>query len=95
MKAAREIVTFDFAGLSLAPNAHGFDAAISEGGDRPTIGPVRDAAKLVGEAHSLCRFSGDEHHFQPEARHPRARSLLANADHPRATFACVGGDCEK
>src|SRR5580658_8621039 len=58
MKTAREVVTFNFAGLPSARNAHGFHAAISEGGDGPTIGPVRDAAKIVGQAQGLGRFAG-------------------------------------
>src|SRR5271154_2521938 len=94
MKAASKIVTFDFAGLSVTGNAHGFHAAISEGGDRPTIGPVRDAAKIVGEAHGLGGFAPDQHHLQSEARHLWTSGLLADADHFRATFPGVGGDCK-
>src|ERR1700740_1796913 len=95
MKPAGEIVTLDFAGLTFARNAHGFHAAGSECGDRPTIGPMRDAAKIVGEADGLRSFAWNEHPFQAEARHAWARVLLANANHFRATFARVGGDCEK
>jgi hypothetical protein len=95
MKAAGEIVTRDFAGLTLARYAHGFQAAISERCDRPAIGPVRDAAKIVGEAQGLGGFIWNQHHFQAEARHLWARGLLANANHFRATFARVGGDGEK
>src|SRR5580704_9518990 len=95
MKAASEIVTFDFAGLPLARNAHGFHATISEGGDWPTIGPVGNAAKIVGKAKGLGGFAGNQHHLEAEARHPRASGLLADANHFCSTFARVGGHGEK
>src|SRR5277367_1913208 len=60
MKTAREIIAFDFAGMTLARNADAFEAPISESGDGPTIGPMRNAAKIVGETHGLGGFSGNE-----------------------------------
>src|SRR5580700_12304288 len=87
MKTAREIVAFDFAGLASARNADAFEAPISEGGHRPTIGPVRDAAKLVGEAQGFGGFAGNEHHFHAEACHAWPRGLLTNANYFRAAFA--------
>src|ERR1700693_4614109 len=91
MEAAGGLIAFDFAGLALARNADAFDAPISESGDRPTIGPVGNSAKIVGEAQGLGGFAGNEHHFQAEARRAWPSGLLANADHFRATFARVCG----
>src|SRR5580704_7347770 len=70
MKTAREIVTFNFADLTVARNAHAFQATISESGDRPTSSPVRDAAKIVRKAKGLGGFAGNQHHLEAEARHP-------------------------
>src|SRR5271169_6805682 len=80
MKTAGEIIAFDFAGLTLARNADAFEAPITEGGDRPTIGPVRNAAKIVGETHGLSGLAGHEHHFHAEARHARTSGLLADGN---------------
>src|SRR5271155_3663826 len=95
VKTAREIIAFDFAGLALARNADALEAAISEGGDRPTIGPVRNAAKIAGETHGLGGFAGNEHHFQGKARHARPSGLLADGNDYRTTLARVGCDCEE
>ncbi len=95
MKTAGEIIAFDFAGLSLARNAHAFEAPISECGHGPAICPVRDAAKVVGKAQGLESLSGDQEHLHPEANHASPSGLLANADYFRTTFACVCSDCKK
>ena len=95
VKTAREIVALDFAGLTLARNAHSFQAAISECGDRPTIDPVRDATKLESQTGGLSGFAGNQQHFQGEARHSWARGLFADTDHLCTAFTRICGDCEQ
>src|ERR1700722_87479 len=95
MKTAGEIVAFDFAGLALARNADALEAPVSESGDRPTIGPMRDAAKIVRESQGFGGFAWNEQHLQAETRHAWSSGLLANANDLRATFAGVCGDCQK
>src|ERR1700723_1838423 len=95
MKTARKIIAFDFAGQSLAGNADAFHAAISECGDGPAIGPVRNPANIVGEAKDLGSLAADQEHLHAGDYHAWPGGLLANAKHFGAAFARVCSDCEK